>query len=336
MEGKICPFCQVKNALEVERCVRCGRPFPAEKSDSGTGLYDTTDQIVHTEPVLTGFLPDVEELKNLAPDTLVLFINGEEPIILEDVQEIVLGRPVVEMPSEQTFDLTNYGAVTFGVSRRHMRISYVNGVFKVVDLGSTNGTTVNGRYLPPTKSKDLRPFDQLALGQLRIMVYFAAEQAEKRKSILLTDKQATKGWGLTPEYLNSIIIPYIQALADIQKCIQEVRGQSIRDIQVLYIQAGERPAQVRLRLLIADEAIEVVRQWIVPWQRIHADPLMSSAEANENFLMPDMRDLVGSITSHLLISYSELETFPIREKLYEPVSFIAGCGLEFTLEATDV
>jgi hypothetical protein len=328
VEGKICPFCQVRNAQNVERCVRCGRPFPGSKDQ-----HETTDQITKTEPELTGFLPNVDQLAPLAKDTLVLFVNGEEAVLLEDMQEVILGRPMVEMPFERTFDLTNYGGVTLGVSRRHIRISYVNGTFKVMDLGSTNGTTLNGRYLPPARSQNLRPFDQLALGQLRLMVYFAAEPGEQGKSLLLTDKRATKSWRLTPDYLESILIPYIQSISDIQKIVREVRGQPVEDIQVLYIQTGERPAQVRLGLLVADEAIEVVRQWIVPWQRIHADQVLSSDEANGMFLLPEIRDLVASVIQHLISSSSELETFALQEKLFDPVSFIATSGLEFTLES---
>jgi hypothetical protein len=89
VEGKICPFCQVRNAQNVERCVRCGRPFPGSKDQ-----HETTDQITKTEPELTGFLPNVDQLAPLAKDTLVLFVNGEEEaVLLEDMQEVILGRP---------------------------------------------------------------------------------------------------------------------------------------------------------------------------------------------------------------------------------------------------
>lgn len=328
-QGKICPFCNVEHAPHVERCERCGRPLPARKSQ-----FFTTERVAKSEPEVTAFLPPVEHLGDLPQDTLVLFVTGDdEPIVIENVKDVVLGRPMAEMSTVSTIDLTNHGAVMFGVSRRHAQITYTNGTFMVMDLGSTNGTALNGRSLPPARSQRLRPFDQLMLGQLRLMVYFEVELNEQGKNILLTDRQATQPLSLTPPYLASTIVPYIEALAEIQRISQGVRGQSLGNIQALHIQQGKRPAQVRLTLLMADEAIDIVRQWVGPWQHIYADTAVLTADPNDPALQPQLHDLVASIADHLIISFSEEETLLLREKLLPSVSFIATSGLELTLES---
>jgi len=53
------------------------------------------------------------------------------------------------------------------VSRHHARIEYRNGVFEIVDLGSTNGTTVNGMPVARARLKD---GDVIGLGTTRLEV----------------------------------------------------------------------------------------------------------------------------------------------------------------------
>lgn len=326
---KVCPFCQLEHEPHVEYCGRCGRPLPVSRTQ-----FFTTEKVAKSQPELTGFLPSVEHLGDLSKNTLVLFVMGnDDPIVLEDVQEVILGRPMAETSQVRGLDLTNYGAVMFGVSRRHAQISYKDNVFTVVDLDSTNGTSLNGRALPPARSQRLRPFDQLALGQLRLMVYFEVEPGEQGKNLLLTDRRAAQPLGLTPHYLVSTVMPYIQALAELQQISREVRGQPVEDIQIHYIQLGKRPAQLRLGLMMADEAIDVVRQWIGPWQHIYAEPAMTTADLNDKALLQQLHDLAAAIADHLIISFSEQASLTLREKLLTPVSFIAMSGLELTLEA---
>ncbi len=329
VQKKICPFCGTENALRVEQCERCGRLLSAHRNK-----VFTTEKIAKSEPQVTGFLPSVEQLGDLTKDALVLFVDGEdEPIVLESVQTIILGRPIAEIETTRTFDLTKYGAVTLGVSRRHVQITYVDGIFMVLDLGSTNGTSLNGRFLPPTYSHRLQPYDQLSLGQLRIMVYFDVAPSVEEKVFLLTDSQAAQSLSITLDYLTDTIIPYIQALAEIQKISREVRGQPPETAKILSIQSGQGPAQVRLSLLLVDEAVDIVRQWIGPWQRIYADPALLTAELTAQNLLPQLRDLVASITDYLMISLSEAETFSLQNKLLTPVTYIAMSGLELTLES---
>jgi hypothetical protein len=240
---------------------------------------------------------------------------------------------MAEMSETRILDLTLYGAVMLGVSRRHAQISYADESFTVVDLGSTNGTLLNGRSLPPARSQRLRPFDQLTLGQLRLIVYFEVEPEEQGKNILLTDRQAAQPVSLTPDYLLSTIIPYIQALADIQKISREARSQAVEEIQVQYIKPGKRPGQIRLGLLLADEAIDIVRQWVGPWQHIYADPTVITADQIDETGISRLRDLVASIADPLNPSFSEQESLLLQKRLLEPVRFIAMSGLELTLEA---
>jgi len=67
-------------------------------------------------------------------------------------------------------DLTADGGVELGVSRRHARILKREQRIFVEDLGSSNGTYVNGQKLAPYFPEVLSDGDELRLGKLPIKI----------------------------------------------------------------------------------------------------------------------------------------------------------------------
>jgi len=78
--------------------------------------------------------------------------------------EVRIGRRSVSKGIEPEIDLI--GPPTDpGVSRLHAKlVPAADGTWKVVDLGTENGITVNGRDVPPGDSVPLRPGDHIHLG----------------------------------------------------------------------------------------------------------------------------------------------------------------------------
>ena len=56
------------------------------------------------------------------------------------------------------------------VSRRHVRLSYTGQGYLVQDLGSGNGTLLNGQPLPPRRAVPLRPGDVVQAGSVQLAV----------------------------------------------------------------------------------------------------------------------------------------------------------------------
>lgn len=56
------------------------------------------------------------------------------------------------------------------ISRRHAQFELINGALVVTDLGSANGTRVNGELLPGNTPRQLRPGDQIQLGDTVLAV----------------------------------------------------------------------------------------------------------------------------------------------------------------------
>jgi hypothetical protein len=95
---------------------------------------------------------------------------GEVPIQTHIEDELVVGRVAPGSLEQPDIDLTPYGAIIQGVSRRHLMIIKEGNLLKVADLGSTNGTFLNGVRLQPRQPRLLRTGDRLSLGQLVIKV----------------------------------------------------------------------------------------------------------------------------------------------------------------------
>lgn len=92
---------------------------------------------------------------------------------------IRLGRidPIEDIYPE--VDLTDDLALEHGVSREHACIFRRGNVVEVEDLGSTNGTLLNGERLAPYLPVPLKDGDQLQLGKLLIEVSFEASHSDE-------------------------------------------------------------------------------------------------------------------------------------------------------------
>lgn len=108
-------------------------------------------------------------------DTLVIFIDGHrEPLTAIAQPQVTFGRQNPGGNVSQ-IDLDPYDAFEKGVSRQHSIIRHAGLGFEIEDLGSANGTFVNGLSLAPHEPHTIKNGDELRLGELRMHVYFLAE-----------------------------------------------------------------------------------------------------------------------------------------------------------------
>jgi len=107
------------------------------------------------------------------PAPAILFAPPLAPVRLREDREAVLGRDddcALRVDSGQ-------------VSRRHAAVRFSAGEYRVRDLGSTNGTFVNGERVEGERA--LRPGDEIDVGGTRIAFYRmdpAAAQAAASRS----------------------------------------------------------------------------------------------------------------------------------------------------------
>ena len=163
------------------QCPLCGRKYPVGALFCPEcGVYLLTGGPPRTEPLPEGAALPIEAATGpeppapAAPQSLVLQIltSGRRVVIRPD-QDVMLGRLDVGRGIFPEVDLTPDGGLEGGVSRRHARIFFQEEGFYVEDLGSTNGTYLNGLRLAPYSPHILKEGDELRLGQIPIRVGFA-------------------------------------------------------------------------------------------------------------------------------------------------------------------
>jgi pSer/pThr/pTyr-binding forkhead associated (FHA) protein len=87
-------------------------------------------------------------------------------------KEVNIGRLHAASASLPDIDLTSDGGAEKGVSRRHVQITKRGCEVLVKDLGSMNGTFLNGSKLTPHLFRELGSGDELQLGRLVLQVSF--------------------------------------------------------------------------------------------------------------------------------------------------------------------
>ena len=95
------------------------------------------------------------------------------------IKPIRLGRSDPKQDIFPEIDLAEDLAMEHGVSREHACIFRRDDTVAVQDLGSTNGTLLNGKRLDPYIPELLKDGDQLQMGKLLIGVSFKSRRSRK-------------------------------------------------------------------------------------------------------------------------------------------------------------
>jgi hypothetical protein len=97
-------------------------------------------------------------------------LDSGQILPLGDRTEFTLGRVSEAQPIMPDIDLTPYQAYANGVSRLHAVLKREGKRVFVMDLGSSNGTYLNGIRLTPNVDQTISHGDMLALGKLKIQI----------------------------------------------------------------------------------------------------------------------------------------------------------------------
>ena len=161
-----CPNCQHENVQGTLFCVECGTQLD--------GVETLTTQSIDQEQIaddLKKKSANVEPPSSPTSSWLSLHLMDSGKILpLSSRSEFTMGRLSEGQPIMPDIDLTPYQAYASGVSRLHAVVKRENNRTVVMDLGSSNGTYLNGRRLNPHTEEELKHGDVVALGKLKIQV----------------------------------------------------------------------------------------------------------------------------------------------------------------------
>lgn len=99
-------------------------------------------------------------------------IQDANPLIVEVRKDIIIGRSDNITDYIPDLDFTPYGAYRLGLSRRHAILRRSDNRLEIMDLGSRNGTLINGERLQPKETRVLQDGDILHFGNLRLQFIF--------------------------------------------------------------------------------------------------------------------------------------------------------------------
>ncbi|MBI4527804.1 MAG: FHA domain-containing protein [Deltaproteobacteria bacterium] len=150
--------------------------------------------------------------------------------------DVIVGRlvPGVEVDLDLKFDRW--------VSHRHARIWVKEGQYWIEDLGSRNGTTVNGEDICGKGSRGLQPGDTINIGETKLSVKIPAELPKRETS--------------------SNITLVIDAKRPAYSLEQSASGDAERRLAILYelpLQFGEEMQLDLLLQMIVVRLVEIIR-----------------------------------------------------------------------------
>ena len=164
---QVCANCGHTNRPGVLFCENCGTSLTGKAAVGTTKSFEGS--AYNTGPLAAAgtdyFMPNA---------TLRVEIEGgPEPILIKPKQELIFGRRDPATGAMPDIDLTPYAGYRMGVSRRHAAIrSADESHLDIWDLGSSNGTFLNGQRLNAHRPYRLRDGDRLRLGQMIIRIFF--------------------------------------------------------------------------------------------------------------------------------------------------------------------
>lgn len=167
----VCSNCRHPNMAGAMFCSECGAPLVPEDMQITQNIK--TGQV--KEPFQKPPIPDapaaVPQTRSWA--TLHMLDTGQV-LPLTERNEFTLGRITEGQPIMPDIDLAPYQAYASGVSRLHAVLKREGNHVFIMDLGSSNGTFVNGKRLTPNVDQALANGDVIALGKLKIQVLIKA------------------------------------------------------------------------------------------------------------------------------------------------------------------
>ena len=163
----VCPHCTHNNHEGSLICEKCQENLNAgQLSTSATRELDKLENELAAKATWG--------TARFGQDAHVIFRIREvpEPIIILPVRQTTLGRVDTINLQQPDLDLSPYGALEKGVSRIHATINRSEDTLTLIDMGSSNGTHLNGQRLAPEQPRVLRDGDEIRLGKLVAHIYF--------------------------------------------------------------------------------------------------------------------------------------------------------------------
>ncbi|MDW8170984.1 MAG: FHA domain-containing protein [Anaerolineae bacterium] len=161
-----CRHCGKKNRVNDVFCYSCGQILETAMNQFDTRTFAEATSRQYSDAY---FGPDTVLVINVRDSSEGLELRPQ----LRN-HEMVIGRITGNSAMSPDVDLSPMGAAELGVSRLHLALRYEasDNTIQIYDLGSANGSYINGQKLHPKELRVLRHGDELRLGRLVLHVRY--------------------------------------------------------------------------------------------------------------------------------------------------------------------
>ncbi len=166
----VCPNCHNQELSGALFCSECAARLVVtempttnsiERNQTGLLMFQTRPSSPPVSEVTPGTSGAAVSL-HLIESGMILHLSGQ--------YEFTVGRVADGQPILPDVDLSPYEAYSQGVSRLHVALKLNNQRVFITDLGSSNGTRVNGQKILSNTDYPLNHGDVVALGKFKIQV----------------------------------------------------------------------------------------------------------------------------------------------------------------------
>ena len=151
-------------------CSECGKTLVGSAVSEPTDILPFTEFDNRPLPIAV----DIQALDPPEKSKQILFVipSSRRRIELKLKHQIRIGRADPEAKIIPELDLTQDKGIENGISRLHATIQLAKQGVILMDLDSTNGTSLNQSRLPAQKPFLVRSGDEIKLGDLLIHIFF--------------------------------------------------------------------------------------------------------------------------------------------------------------------
>ncbi len=163
----ICQNCDARNREGYLYCDKCGFPLDTKLKDrtSTRNLEKGNGALSAKATWGTARLTPTSQI--------VLHVSDmDESLKLQVGQRSLVGREDDSSNNHPDVDLIPFGGLEKGVSRVHAAIERSEDTLTIIDMGSSNGTFLNGQRLVSNQPRVLRDGDEIRFGKLVTRIYF--------------------------------------------------------------------------------------------------------------------------------------------------------------------
>ena len=166
----LCPNCHNKELPGAYFCGECGTQLISLEFLNTRMINKPAEEINVINSGANSFPSRKVIQKPKDPNISLHLVESGKVIHLSDKKDFTLGRAVEGQSILPDVDLSAYDAFSLGVSRMHVSLRIFNGDVYVMDLGSSNGTKINGQKIVQHVEYSISHGDLVTLGRLKVQV----------------------------------------------------------------------------------------------------------------------------------------------------------------------